>query len=59
MVCENALAKVVFNNVGILIVVKCIVCSKISRKEKFVLQWDSLEKHVNKRKTKDKQTILV
>ncbi len=50
MVCENALAKVVFNNVGIF-VVKCIVCSKISRKEKlFVLQWDSLEKHVNKRK---------
>lgn len=59
MVCENALAKVVFNNVGILTTVKCIMCSKISSKEKlFVLKWDPLEKHVNKMKTRDKQTIL-
>jgi hypothetical protein len=55
MVCENALAKVVLNNFGILIAVKCIVCSKISSKEKlFVLKWDSLKKHVNKKETKDK-----
>jgi hypothetical protein len=58
MVCEDALGRDYFH-VSILIVVKCIVCSKISKKEKlFVPKWDSLEKHVTKKKTKDGQVVM-
>lgn len=44
-------AKVVFNDVDILTTVWCIMCTKISWKEKtFVPKWDSLKKHIMKGK---------
>jgi hypothetical protein len=46
--------EIIFNDVGILITVKCIVCSKMSKKEKLLVpKWDSLQKYVTKKKTKD------
>ncbi len=51
--------KIIFNDVGILTIVKCIVCSKMSKKEKLLVpKWYSLEKHVTKKKTKDGQAVM-
>ncbi len=42
----------IFNEVGMVAFVKCCVCSKIENKNKvLVAKWDSIEKHVRKRKT--------
>ncbi len=41
----------IFNEIGLVIFVKCYVCSKIENRDKvLVAKWDSIEKHVGKRK---------
>jgi len=41
----------IFNDVGLVCIVRCRVCTKIERKEKnLVVNWDSIKKHANKRK---------
>jgi hypothetical protein len=53
------LAEIIFNDVGILTTMKCIMCSKMSRKEKLLVpKWDSLEKYVAKKKTKDGHAVM-
>jgi hypothetical protein len=43
--------KPIFNEVGMVSIIRCYVCIKIKRKEKIlVVQWDFIEKHVGKRK---------
>jgi hypothetical protein len=43
--------KPIFNEVGLVYVVRCHVLIKIKRKEKIlVVKWDSIEKHVGKKK---------
>jgi len=41
----------IFNEIGLVIFMKCYVCSKIENRDKvLVAKWDSIEKHVVKRK---------
>jgi hypothetical protein len=43
--------KPIFNEVGVVSIVKCHVSTKIERKEKnLVTKWDYIEKHASKRK---------
>jgi hypothetical protein len=43
--------RTIFNEVGVVSVMKCCVCTKIKRKEKImVAKWDFIEKHASKRK---------
>jgi hypothetical protein len=44
----------IFNEAGLVISMKCCVYSKIEKKDKvLVVKWDSIEKHVCKKKTHD------
>jgi hypothetical protein len=43
-------AKVICNEIELVISMKCHVCSKIEKDEVLVLKWDSIEKHAGKRK---------
>jgi hypothetical protein len=44
----------IFNEVGLITYVKCHVCSRIEKKYKvLVAKWDSIKKHVGKRKAPD------
>jgi hypothetical protein len=48
-----------FNDVGLVSIVRCCVCTKIERKENiFVATWDSIEKHVGKRKGSSGKWIM-
>jgi hypothetical protein len=41
----------IFNEVHVVSIMKCCVCTKIKRKEKImVTKWDFIEKHASKRK---------
>ncbi len=52
-------AKAIFNNDNILFVVRCIVCTKMECKEKLLVpKWDSLEKHVRKRRNEFRQKVI-
>jgi hypothetical protein len=52
-------AKANLNNDNILFVVICIVCTKMECKEKlFVPKWDSLEKHVRKKRNESRQKVI-
>ncbi len=52
-------AKAIFNNDNILFVVRCIVCAKMECKEKLLVpKWDSLEKHVKKRRNEFRQKVI-
>jgi hypothetical protein len=51
--------EIIFNDVDILTVMKCIACTKMSKKKKLLVpKWDSLEKHVAKKKINYGQEIM-
>jgi hypothetical protein len=51
--------KPIFNDGGLVCIVKCCVCTKIEMKEKnLVINWDSIKKHVGKRKGFDGKWIM-
>jgi hypothetical protein len=51
---ENAMGKPIFSEIRLITYVKCHVCSKIKKKDKvLVTKWDSIMKHVGKRKALD------
>jgi hypothetical protein len=51
--------KLIFNDVGLVCIVKCCVYTKIERKEKkLVVNWDSIKKHAGKRKGFDGKWIM-
>jgi hypothetical protein len=44
-------AKLIFNETRLVPFMKCCVCSKIEKRDKvLVAKWDSIEKHVGKKK---------
>jgi hypothetical protein len=52
-------AEPIFNEVGLLSIVKCHVCTRIERKEKqLVVKKDSIDKHVGKKKGFDGKWIM-
>jgi hypothetical protein len=49
----------IFNDVGLVCIVKCHVCTKIERKEKsLVIKWDFINKHQSKKKGSDGKWIM-
>jgi hypothetical protein len=51
--------KPIFNEVGMVFVVKCHVCTRIERKErKLVVRWDSINKHACEKKGCDSKWIM-
>ncbi len=49
----------IFNDVGLVCIVKCHVCTKIERKEKsLVINQDFIKKHASKRKGFDGKWIM-
>jgi hypothetical protein len=56
---KTSWVKVVFDPTINLLVVKCKVCTKIKRKKKLLVpKWDSLEKHVGKRKNEERVKVV-
>jgi hypothetical protein len=57
---ENTMCRAYkFNDVGLVSTVKCCVCTIIERKEIFlVAMWDSIEKHVGKKKGSNGKWIM-
>jgi hypothetical protein len=52
-------AEPIFNDVGLVCIVRCRVCTKIERKEKkMVANWDSIKKHESKKKGFDGKWIM-
>jgi ribosomal protein S27E len=51
---KNAWAKPIFDEAGLVLFIKCHVCSRIDKKDKvLVAKWDIIQKHVGKKKTHD------
>jgi hypothetical protein len=49
----------IFNEVGLVFVVKCLVCTRIERKgKKMVVKWDFIDKHAGKKKGCDGNWIM-
>lgn len=52
-------AEPIFNDVGLVSIVRCCVCTIIKRKgKKLVVTWDSIEKHASKMKGSDGKWIM-
>ncbi len=52
-------AKPIFNDIELVYAMKCCVCTKIKRKGKIlVFRWDSVDKHVGKKKVTNGKWIM-